>query len=571
MALALVVRPAQAAVEICGNALDDDSSGTYGACGAGETNTVHATGAYSGCDKLCPEPDKDGDGYHSAGVTTNFWGNSELDCDDSDRRVFPGVHVKSDCTGSNYKTCQTNGSYTSCNTGPLAEGDANYYIDCGSGNDTTGAGTYANPWASFGMVAGGSPGSEPAGAVTLTAGDHVYILGSSNCSTEYSNGTDNVLATFTAAGTSGNEITIKRYPGATANLVASAASLFTFTDTAEYYEINGIDGTTGTSSTPAIYGTGVRYIELKNSWLYDSAGNGDNNYSAFYCDGCLGWRSTLSYYSNINRASGNVDNVSAIKWLDDQDLATECEDHWSKKDVIWWDSYSGTTTGDCFRQKHGCDDEDVGVNEHVISGSYCLNASRFIQWNSSGLRATKNVAQDVGMILYMQNDGSTNPMEDNEFTFNTFINTTELHWRTPRYESTEKLTVEDNIFIDDTGTYNTENGLYVIDRYGTDANKTLFESYDMLDTDRNCFYNASTAVAFNYYGDNGTGGATAGDVYSLTNWKGLAYGFDPNSFEENPSLDTYGRATSSNCANKGFLLLSEEAAQSTPGGFSPWF
>jgi len=108
-------------VEFCGDGIDNDGDGSQ---------------------LMCPGDDPDMDGYDNAN-----------DCAPDNKFVYPGISAA--CQNGGWQTCQTNGTFTSCiqnSVQPLCEATGSgkcYYVDHVNGNDTTGDGSYANPWKTY--------------------------------------------------------------------------------------------------------------------------------------------------------------------------------------------------------------------------------------------------------------------------------------------------------------------------------------------------------------------------------------------------------------------------------------
>lgn len=572
--LSLLPDVAQAVVpEMPGDGIDNGtSSGTAGSCPEGYADAVYS----SGCDLLLPEPDKDGDGYTSDGSLGSA-GTTLVDCDDTDRTVYPGVHVADGCSGSDYKTCQGNGTFTSCQAGPLCEATGTgecKYIDCSSG-DNANSGTYASPYATWGKVSGGSGGALPSSPFTLGPGDAVYLIGSGSCTTAFNTtvgGTPDTPVLFdgTVSGDSSNRILLARYPGSTALLTVTDGTAFVL-EGADYYTIRGFKGSTSWSSkatTSFVYGSFSDNTVISDLWVTRAEGNGDNN------NGCI----AMSHSNNVEnrhnflgdcvRAAGNVDNTAAIMMLDDEG-AGEGADHYHHHNVKFWTTYSNTANGSGLFGKHGANLADVGENGHRYEHNYIINPRNAIMWAGSGLRASGNlvywdapgneVSTSVQRVAHIFDNFTGGRMEDNRIEGNTFINGSMLYWQIPTYASTaEKLTFKRNVIVDndDAYSYGNNEGVVAIAPYGSSANKTYFEANSQLDVDENCYFNTeATALVFPYFVFSG-----GGSDYSFADWKSTV-GQDASSFNEDPVLDTYYRATATNCENKGFLLTSEEGAQ----------
>lgn len=155
--IALAVAP-----ELCGSGLDEPGNtggsvnGTFGSCPVGYGYSISGTG----CDLLCPGADRDNDGYTpngqagSSATSGHLPGASStsIDCDDTNKFIFPGVWTAIGCTGGQVHQCHaTNGTYSSCVAPASITCEATgsgvcHHVDCTSGNDTTGDGTYSLPY-----------------------------------------------------------------------------------------------------------------------------------------------------------------------------------------------------------------------------------------------------------------------------------------------------------------------------------------------------------------------------------------------------------------------------------------
>lgn len=575
--LLLTASPAFGAVtELCGNGIDDvassggsANSGGFGSCGAGYTNSVAGT---AGCDLLCPEPDKDGDGYRSDGVA-GWAGVAATDCDDTNRRIYPGRQIATGCTGSDYKTCQTSGSYTACTTGPLAEGDTNKYIDCTSGNDAN-AGTYASPYKTLGKISGGASGT-PASPYTLTQDDYVYLINSGACSTTFTDGNGRVLnASLTAAGASGHPITIKQYPGATATISSAAGPSIYLETTADWYRFIGLQlssahGANANGSTILNFGD---HIIVDDVYITAMTGHGDNNDACLYNAHTTATTLTRNYLKDCKRDAGNADNIDAILILDDTGNGTECSDHVIKGNTVFYSTYDSTNNGNFYHYKHGCTLAEMGSSGLQFAYNTGTNYRIGLVVAGSGHRITRNRLYSDPIAQYVkifQENGVKHT--DNRIQYNSFLSGSGMFWNYPYYSSPESLLYDHNIHVDTDSSYAAGNneGVISIDGYGSDGNKTSFESGSYLTSNSNGFYCPNATCVFSYYADSSGAGhgpsGAAGANYTFANWKGTVVQ-DVSSFVENPTLDSYYRATTANTLTFGWLLTSEEyTASESPG------
>lgn len=584
--LLLLASTANAVVpEIPGDGVDNGaSSGTAGSCPGGHADAVYSTG----CDMLAPEPDKDRDGYNSDG-SIGAAGVAQKDCDDTNRTIYPGVHRKGACTGSDYQTCQTTGSWNACQTGPLCESTGSgicKYVDCGSGNDSN-SGTYASPYLTLGKVSGGSGGSPPASPYTLGAGDVVYVIGTTACTTTFnaSIGGFTVPVLFEGAsnGTATDKIQVKLYPGATAT--ASVTNGTPFYITGDYYKIHGFTGSTTYSSsvkTSYVHANGATGLEVSNLKVTAAVFHGDYNNGCISTEHSNASNIHHNYFGDCTVSTGTLDNGAGIIWLDDEDIATEGADHQASFNTIYYNAYSNAVNGACWRTKHGVDLGDSGANGHRVNYSTCVNSRYGIAINSSGIRFKRNAVfndgtgNDLGasyqIIARIWVDGFTTPHEDNIIEDSTFYNMSMLWWQEPSYTSAaEKLTFRNNVVWDNDAAYGLGNdeGIISIDPYGSNAQKTQLETNSSLAINNNCYWNASAVLNFNYYGEaaggHGPAGAAGSQSYTFANWKANA-SQDLASFYETPTFDGFYRATATNCLNKGYLRTSEEGFGSAAKG-----
>ncbi len=160
--------------EVCGNGLDENCDGI---------------------DTLCPGNDKDRDGFPAS-----------QDCDDTNRFVYPGISVGCEAScGKGYKTCQANGSFSSCVCTPLCESSTGtcYYADSVFGT-VSGSGSFSNRMKSIDSLVKGS---------TLQGGDVVYLFSGLYGYDSGAQVQNTMLNISGLQATPSNMITFKNYPG----------------------------------------------------------------------------------------------------------------------------------------------------------------------------------------------------------------------------------------------------------------------------------------------------------------------------------------------------------------------
>lgn len=551
------------APELCGSGLDEPgntmgtANGTFGSCPAGYGYSISGTG----CDLLCPGADQDNDGYTSNGQLGTA-GSTAIDCDDTNKFVFPGVWTAAGCTGGQIHQCHaTNGTYSSCVAQSAITCEATgsgvcYHVDCTSGNDAN-AGTYAAPFRTLAKVSGGSGGSGlPASPVTLAAGDVVYVRGTLCSTTMTSSGSggfsaQNVIGEFASNGTLANKITIKALPGNTP--IVYTTNGVGFSIRGNHTKIQGL--WFATALTSAANATGVfsvgDYTTVDSCFFLGMGGNGGNNDACIYYSATAGGKAFRNVFKDCKEASAvNRTNMSAINWIDTNGDPTQCFDHEAKWNGIVYTTLGDGLNGNAFMVKHGCEQADVGVNKHPIQYNRIANPYRVLRWEGSSLRFSGNIAVQAEETARIFVDSASVRHQDNEITDNTFVDMSKLAWDDPLYTTPEKLTLLRNVFRDNSSGYvgSNHDGVISISGYGTAPQKVIFETSPYyLSSNNNCFYNGVTTLTWSYFSD----GSGAVGPKTFAQWKALPVSYDAASFVENPTFNAYYGATSANCLNKG--------------------
>lgn len=562
--------------EWCGNGIDDplatggSANGTKGSCPSGYIDAEIG----NGCDKLCSGVDQDGDGYTSDG-TTGRSGTTLRDCDDADRRVIPNEYAPDSFSSpTGYKYCDGStgsfGSVTLNATTPLCEatGTGKCYYVSASGSNSNNCESYSAPCLTLGKFGGGGGGSPPSSPITLAAGDVVYILGSSNLTTQYANAVASQVQLSSASdGTSSNLITLKRYPGATAALVSTGGQILDFVNSPSaisYWKFYDLAISNGSSAgTYPVGAAGSSNLTFSRVYVYDSGLNGDNNNHCIYLRNTRHSKIRNSYFKECKRSSGNVQNTGAVIWMDEAGSG-DGVGHEFRTSTIWYAVSDSTVNGRCARTKHGVTAADTGAAGHPIVQITCLNPGEAILWNSSGLRLQHSrfwcEDSDCGAVAF--NDGdAAGTHEDNEVTNNTFYNIKGLYWRLPTYNGIEQVTFSQNCMRDARSSYVAGNweGIIAIDGYGTDVQKATFENNGYLSTSENCYYNPNTSLVFSYFSINTGASDDEGGNYTYAQWRALtkpdatALNYDATSFNESWSVDSDSLCSSTNCTGLGAL------------------
>lgn len=540
--------------QVCGSGADEPAitggSPTYtkGSCPAGWVDARIGLG----CDKLCTDYDTLGNG--------DVVGS----CDPTNRDVYTGAKVQ--VSGVDYKVCLSNGSFGSTVTGPAAEGTAlgahDYYIDCGNslGNasDSNNGTSYNTPFLTLGMISGGSAGSKPSGAVTLVGDDHVYLIGTGTCTTQFTVGSRQVMADLSSSGSNGHEIVIEVYPGATPKLAPNGGIAFFGTSTSSHYKFKGNPGSLLDCSTgTGVNGLCVRWLgtqpnsnfEFERLYFHDSILDGSNNFAAIEFEKSNKVVVHNSYFQDNKFGSGNIDNCSNITWLDDPSNVNQGKDHRAHHNLVAYTSYNSTQNCTAFFKKHNTLAADAGDNGHLIDHNITLNARVPVVWNGSALRMQYNLlAVDSASTGYRSvwtfDGGSSLPREDVRIQYNLFLYTGNFQHRAFAYTGANKVLFDHNTILDNRAGFGADEGLQTIDSYATSVNAGIGIANNYIVSDNNCYYDAAAAIKLGWYSQSGH--ANTGQ-YTLPNWR-TNTGQDINSLETDPLLSSDGMfAPSGSC------------------------
>lgn len=528
---ALLLFPALSFAADTHRGIDDDGNGTYDLLFAGD--------------------DADNDGFPTGS-----------DCDDNNPRMYDGQVTVGGCAGTQYKLCSA-GTLSACTAGPYCPATGTgvcKYIDCGSGSDTTGNGSYATPWKTFGMVSGGMLAGfsgAPSGAYSLLPGDAVVLIGSGTCSTAFNDGSVSVLGHFSKNGSNSGtgEIHITRLPGSTAQIIPASGEVF-YID-GDFYHIWNLDMKVTSGSDPLIRDEGGDDLNVENVYVYDTSGNGDNNFAPLRAVQTNRVKFNRNLFKNIKRSSGNGANVSCMTFIDDSGNSTGQNEE-VKYNRAWWDTYDGTNNGALAFWKHGVSAAEAGTNGAVVLGNIAYNAATGIRMYSSKLRASNNLfvtdtGSTSGQCLQIYDNGLANPQEDEDFTYNTCVNTSSVLWGYPAFNGSEQLRINHNVFVENRTSYSDINAFLSLLPRSTNTEKALADAYPYITASANSYYNSTALTGrYCYFCDNSTASIDQGFGGALAAWQAL--GYDSGSVEANPVLDTSYRTTAVAVTDRGWRL-----------------
>lgn len=520
---------ALAITEICGDGVDNDASGG---------------------DALCPAPDQDRDGYYSDGTGPN----SGTDCDDTNREIYPGNggrYVATGCAANEYKTCQSNGSYSACaalSAFTCHSGSGSTYWFSTSGSNSN-SGTYASPWADYRCVSNSALGCYHA----PVAGDcFVFRAGSYNASWSDA-GTTRQLYINNRDGTSTDKITFMEAPGESADFVGVGTSptmvqIAKFV-TSDWIQWFGIDSHGG-YAVNGLWSEGGTDWEVANAKFYDIEGNcGTNN-----CGGIKisnnGHRPFIhhnTFHDVYDRADVTNENNHNVVIMD--------VDAPVFNDNVCYNTSTSNGSG-CYDIKHGFSGGSATTKRNVFA-----NTRRGGIINEQPNHTIQNnYFQDVnggnsGAAVEYRYLGSMVYYGGMILEYNTVVNSSLIEiFRDSPYTvvAGQILRARYNVVQDNRGTaYNADgtDGFIRIGYYYPDTVYDATIGEGDLVFDYNCYYNtAGTALFATAFGDSSSVGVNNGrgsDYANFAAWQ--AAGFDTHTINANPNLDAYGRIASGSC------------------------
>lgn len=513
---------AHAVDEFCG--VDTDFSGTQG-------NPCGPVG----------DPDRDADWYVNS---ADFIGpNAGLDCNDADWWDRPGVETRNGCPVNEYRTCQTDGTYTAC--APIA----NFTCHTGSGKTiwlgpsgvtTAGCGTTRASPCNWLCISNPSLACYDA----LDSGDCPLLMTGNHTGSWSDGGTVRQWYINNRDGTPTNPILARGEPGAIPGY-ASAAKL------------NGA----GTSPTEVflIYSFGSDNMQFK---LLELDGTSDYSQSGIHFDGGANPLAELNYIHDIGGESNN--NLSGVKCRSDTVNCTvrnnlfknncevgSCTDQNSGDVTVMDDTGNivitgnvawGSTRGFCFRVKHADDLATVDMSYNFCDGvdQYAIGSE------NKDTIANNNWISDCSFyaLRYAGIGSVSGWWKDSVFSKNTVqrcgMFTASPTWDDStghqNYSGTTIFTADHNIMSDDNASYDSDEGDGVtrMCEYNCDNGEFAAANGKAIWTNNVYFSSGTSSLRFGYFGQAGGGADYAG----LAAWQ--AAGFDIGSVQDDPALDSDG-------------------------------
>ncbi len=528
----------------------------------------------SAVDQACPEPDKDGDGYRSSAGTHFATGFTDVDCDDTNSAIIPGTIDTAGCSAGSFRRCKIDGTYTACaalssavatdfsnTTGPLAL----FYVDPTKTADT-GTGSYASPLSPRSLSdAARSTYHAPA------AGDVIVFQGTGNYASTWSDaGTLRMFYLNNKDGTAANPIRFVFLSGAHVvgqGVATTEVQPFQCLDS-DYVTVQG-EGA-GTSINSGYSNSGLYFLNCDNAEIFgmttrDIDGESDNNVGGFKFDSSDTpfIHNNVSYdnYERANATSFNAANIYVTKANAFRIIANTTNDAVDagvgiKNKHI----FAGTNTGSEITFNYVSNAYNEGIKYLDEKVTVKRNLLHTTLKSNSGGGAIRFVADGGG-------DFNNSLIQDNTIINSGFM---EMKDDDSGVIGNPIFTASGNVVIDNrasayTGTDYID-GFIRICHY---CDQTTYNSnVGKFSYANNCYYNTN-AVALAM-------GISAGSIptwgvqyTSFALWQ--AAGYDSGSYSEDPTLDAYSRATSTNCADKGYLRTADVTSGTTPstGSTSP--
>jgi hypothetical protein len=555
--LFLLVGQAHALVytsEICGDGYDNASSGyTFGSCPVGWMNAVHGK---TGCDKQCPGTDKDRDGIIAS-----------LDCDDTNKKIFPGAFSDSACSAGQFKVCKADGTYSVCSATTPSGTGLFLVIDPATGSDAN-VGSVASPWLTYLPVSQTSLG----GYRALQPGDVVFFKTNGSITATWdSDATAGIAyrALWLASrnGTSGAPITFAAYPGFDPTIAPTGCNSTNPCNPVEISASNYVNminiRVTGSYGDGVLISNNSSFGKFEGMEVYDNNCTEDNNCTGFKLNG--GSNSNLiarnSIHDNYERGAasgGNDENDTQIVSFDNNGNNIRHNTIFNTNDPYDANSKSG-----CIKYKRG-----------DLTGGEFIEGNVFRRCAHGGALATSqrnqtfqyNLVFDSAKAAHQKDWGGTYYAINLIVQFNTFVGINGAVVETGDYATATgitapSITIRDNAGTDARSSYAADDAWLRHNHYSNDASFTSYGNTTYLVQTRNCYFNStidftSSTNFVSLWGGN----ADLGSKRTFTTF--VSNGFEPSSFITNPTFSSDFVATATNCVGKGFAYTTESSSSS---------
>ncbi|MHC4739603.1 MAG: PA14 domain-containing protein, partial [Planctomycetota bacterium] len=497
-------------------------------------------------DELLIKTDTDyyADAYTLAGWQSFSCSSYSLGCQDADSiqqdPLFVNVgaddyHLQS---GSPCKGAGTGGSDMGANVDfvgavPLLDENA-YYIDPVSGSDTTGDGSFGNPWKSFTNIQYYYSGPDyPPGWVQLQPGETIYLMdGVHNTLITSGGGYANMIAFFRFFnGNAENWFRIKAYPGHNPILDAGGTGRGITISSSSYWEVSGFELK---NCTPrGIDLEGLNPGKIHDVHIHDVDGDSRNNVCALELNGCSNVEVYDCSFGDIIDTQCEINGTCWRGMMGIAIFASTSGADISVHDCDFYRTPSVDYTTGGIMYKHGS--QIAGSYFDVYNNTFTELRTTSFQTGTANTHFHHNLIVDAATGLVKSQDfGGTTHQTNLTFEYNTFYNSAGFYLSpTTSWVNAEFPDDPTNINFNNNIIYSTDVEKIHLNQYMTDV---LY--YIMLDeyhSNYNCYYNPNLtphefrfASAWNEQPDYSEGG-----LYSYSQWQ-TNFGWDLNSTESDP-------------------------------------
>lgn len=535
-------------------------------------------------DNYCPGSDADNDGYTTA----------QGDCDDNDFDIYPGAYwsgSKVGCSTGYWRTCKADGTgYTACSNATWCPDTSDtavingapasqcIYVD-NSGNDTTGDGSYSNPYKTLDKIA-----ALTNGATNLTQGTAVIFKGT---------------GTITGTVTPYSDSTVENEPGsATSRFILAGYPSTSFTtmpkvgwqvqtgntDYVVYHQFE-ITYTAGIGVNGGVYVNSSAYADIRGMYVHDVIRPTQNNIGCINIeeDG-LGHTVRNNYVANCYGASGansthgvNIlifnprqSDISYNDFYNTDAAMPQAADiefkhgDYTGTNTIIGNYFSGTVSSDYAIHTQGDIGNEVAYN-FITSTKHCVHMENDLdgtkRFNGGSSYHHNTCLSDQSTIVYTPDK-----------LFN--INDTQAADECSGNITWGNITFNHNILISSQSTFTG----FQFATYGQNA--ILTDLLAVLTVDYNGYWGTGgdTNPDMSMFSSNSGGsGSCVASGDQGTTYSGFtaiqAAGFEANGVNEDPGFDSSYIAANTNLAGFGYMQPADSGGGGSPvavGGRAPF-
>jgi hypothetical protein len=517
--------------------------------------------------------DDDLDGYTTDGTHLG------KDCDDTNPLIIQGTEVTSGCSAGQWKTCQSDGTYSAC--GNACPSGTCYHVDPVSGNNVNAGTSYAAAfadWSCLSSYASGAPACNVHGS--LACGDHIYLHPGTHSNSHTESGYNKVgLLIKNKACPANNLITVHAIGAAVLDLPSTAtdesSAIFVDNSDGVFLKLNHLGEVTGNVSTGSASGQEMGAISCRDSddftvqggYFHDNSGDGNTNPAAIRIGTCTRWVvDHVKAYNQINN-SGNSDNNCLV-------IA------FNGSGTIKYSMLGYTATPICgVRYKHGASAGSFSFHHNRLSRAQVISAApgEVVENNIFANSATGG-GQTCGVDTYvgigMCDNGGPAYDGTQVVRYNSFLGghayawNPENDWDAGGASSADSgtfgtLSFTYNVVVDPDTFFSRTDSLGNIDNYGTDADYASIVTGGKMTESYNCYHDSGSTGQWSWYGQTTN---PAGDYFTFADPDPTGF-CAAGCFDENPTVDTQLRATATNCLNYGWQAnwtADGSASPSTP-------